>query len=142
MTIKSPNMRASFHHGPWSQTMKDDLFSWSDLMVQLPWFDFFKRSITKLLMSPSLGVNRMWTKRNDHPQNDVCAYFLIYTPKRKTWKNNPILIILLSSSSLPEKFIINYYNNISLPRLPAFLDQSTSFASPTGKTVGRCQLTT
>ena len=55
----SPQMlhvRAVSHHGLQSRTMKDGLFSWSDLS---------KNQFTKSL-GLSLGVNWMWTKRNDH----------------------------------------------------------------------------
>ena len=55
--------------------MEDGLFSWSDLMVQLPWSDFLKNQFTKPLGS-SLGVNQMWTKRNDHAPKSECADFL------------------------------------------------------------------
>ena len=48
-----------------SPTMEDGLFPWSDLMVQLPWPDFLENQFTKPL-GPSLGVNRMWIKKNDH----------------------------------------------------------------------------
>ena len=34
---------AILHYGPWSQTMGDGMFLWSDLMVQLPWSNFFKK---------------------------------------------------------------------------------------------------
>jgi len=40
--------------------MEDGLFSWSDFMVQLPWFDSLKEQFTKPL-GLSLGVKRMWT---------------------------------------------------------------------------------
>ena len=56
----APTLSVSLHHGPWSWTMEDGMFPWSDLMVQLPWFDFFKNEFIKPL-GPSLGVNRMWT---------------------------------------------------------------------------------
>ena len=61
---------------PW--TMKSDHGRWPFSMVQLPWFDFLKNQLTKSL-GPSLGVNQMWTKRNDHaPKSECVLMFLIY----------------------------------------------------------------
>ena len=45
----------------YENAMEDVLFPWSDLMVQLPWFDFLRNQSSKSL-GPSLGVIRMWTK--------------------------------------------------------------------------------
>ena len=46
-----------------------------DFMVQLPWSDFLKYQFTKPL-GPSLGVNQMWTKRNNHtPKSDGASFF-------------------------------------------------------------------
>jgi hypothetical protein len=67
-------LRVYLHHGPWSRTMKDGLFMWSDLMVQLSWSNFFKDQFTKSL-SLSLGVNQMCTKRIDHAPRNGCADF-------------------------------------------------------------------
>jgi hypothetical protein len=55
--------------------MDDGLFMWSDLMVQLPWSDSFKNQFTNIL-GPSLGVNQMWTERNDHAPESECDDFL------------------------------------------------------------------
>ena len=41
--------------GPWKMAF---------IMVQLLWFDFLKKKNKP--MGPSLRVNQMWTKRNDH----------------------------------------------------------------------------
>ena len=41
-------------------------------------------------LGPSLGVNRMWTKRNDYAPKNECADCLIYVQKRQFW----IIIIL------------------------------------------------
>ena len=35
------------HYGPWSRTMEDGLFQWSEFMVQLPWSDFLKKKFGK-----------------------------------------------------------------------------------------------
>ena len=54
-------LRVGIHHGPWKMAF----FTWSDLVVRFPWSDYFKKLIYKVFGS-SLGVNRMWNKRNDH----------------------------------------------------------------------------
>ena len=70
-------VRAGLHYKPWSRTMEEGLFQWSN---------FLKKSILKAL-SPSLGVNRMWTKKNDHAPKSECADFiLIYAQKGHFWK--------------------------------------------------------
>ena len=71
------SLRVGLHNGPCSRTMENSLFSWSNFMVQFPWFDFLKYQFSKLL-GPSLGVNQMWTKRNDHaPKCEWADYFNI-----------------------------------------------------------------
>ena len=69
------------HHGPWSRTMEDGLFPWYDFMVQLPGSTFLKNQFTKSL-GPSLGVNGMCTKRNDHAPKSECI-----CPERAVLKN-------------------------------------------------------
>jgi hypothetical protein len=70
---------------PW--TMKSDHERWP-----FPWFNFFKNQITKPL-GLSLGVNRMWTKRNDHTPTSECAkFFLIYVQKEKFWLKKKIQV--------------------------------------------------
>ena len=55
-------------------------------MVQLPWSNSLKTQFTKPL-GPSLGVNQMRTKRNDHAPKSECADFLeIYAQKRQIKK--------------------------------------------------------
>ena len=65
--------------GPW----KDGLnFS----MVQHPWSDFLRNQFIKPLC-PSLGVNHMWFKRNDHaPKVNVFIFFLNICSKRVVLK--------------------------------------------------------
>ena len=130
--------------------MEDGLFPWADLMVQFPWYDILKNQFTKSL-DPSLGVNQMWTKRNDHGPRGMTMHqkvnVLKYMSKRTVLKEEKyhfpqLFCLLLSSSSrslLPKKNSLKlYYNNISLPWALAFFYQSTSFASPTGKPVTVC----
>ena len=70
-------MKARFT--PW--TMKSDrgkwvFFSLNNLMVQLPWSSFLKNQFMKSL-GPSLGVNWMWTKSNDHAPESECVEFFL-----------------------------------------------------------------
>jgi hypothetical protein len=66
--------------------MEDDgLFLWPDFMVQLPWSNFFKNKIEKSL-GPSLGVKKMWIKRNDHAPKMNLWIFLIYAQEKVVLK--------------------------------------------------------
>ena len=47
--------------------MEDGLFQWSEFMVQL-----LNKLVLKAL-GPSLGLYRMWTKKNDHAQKNECV---------------------------------------------------------------------
>ena len=81
------SLGAGLHHGlhevrPWKMAC----FRGPTLMVQLPWSDFLTNQVTKPL-GPSLGVNRMWTQRNDMHEKVNVVIFLIYTQKRKFCKN-------------------------------------------------------
>ena len=51
--------------GPWKKAFFHGLTSWSD---------FLKKAIYKVF-GPSLGVNRMWTKRNDLAPKNECGDF-------------------------------------------------------------------
>ena len=70
------------------RTMNSDhgrcLIPWSEFMVRLPWSELLKNQFTRF-MGPSLGVNRMWTKRNDHAPKSGCASFLNIYPKGQFW---------------------------------------------------------
>ena len=49
--------------------------------MEIPWSDFLKGQFIKLV-GPSLGVCRMWTKRNDHAPKIECAdFFNIYSKR-------------------------------------------------------------
>jgi hypothetical protein len=111
-------LRAGLHHGPWSRTVKDDLLPWSDFMVQFLGSDFLENQFIKLL-GPSLGVNGMWTKRNDHAPKSECVGFSNICLERVVLKNKiqvwPFFCILLLLSSIPpKKSLKSYYKNISL----------------------------
>ena len=108
--------------GPCKMVVFHGLTSWSNIH----WSDFLKKSITKPL-GPSLGVNRMWTKRNDHATKSECVDFFNICPKRvvlKEGRKKSSLIFRLSSfvfTSQKKKKPLNiYYNNIYLPWAPAF----------------------
>ena len=125
-------------HGRWF------FFPCSVFMVQLPWSDFLKNQFTKPL-GPSLGVNWMWTKRNDHVLKSECIFFfLIYVQKRKFWRNLSVTMLLSSLVFIfYSKKICHYKITITIFPLPwalALFYHSTSFASPTVKFVGPCQL--
>jgi hypothetical protein len=80
--------------------MKDGPFPWSDFMVQLSWLDFLIINKFTKPLGPSLGVDRMWTKRNDHaPKMNVLDFFKMYMPKRVVLGENykSRMTILLSS---------------------------------------------
>ena len=65
-------LRVGVHHG---HGYHDNLFPSSDFMVQIPWSNFLKNQVTKSF-GPSLGVNWMWTKKNDHaPQSEYVHFF-------------------------------------------------------------------
>jgi hypothetical protein len=105
---------------PWTtkRTMEDGVFPWSNFMVQLPWSDFLKYQFTKPL-GPSLGVNQIWAKRNDHAPKSECVDSFKICPKRKFRK----------------KMKFDHSFVFTLP----FSYHSTSFAPPTTKPVRPCQ---
>ena len=78
--------------GPWNMVF----FPWSDFIVELPWSDFLKHQIAKFL-GPSLGVSRMWIKRNDHAPKSECAGFFHVCPEREIIKKKSSLAIIVSS---------------------------------------------
>ena len=61
--------RVGLHYGPWSRTMEEGLFQWSKFMVRL-----LEKYVLKAL-GPSLGVNQVWTKKNDHASESECVDF-------------------------------------------------------------------
>jgi hypothetical protein len=57
--------------------MEEGISQWSKFMVRL-----LKKIVLKALGS-SLGVNQLWTKKNDHAPKNDCGdfYFFIYAQK-------------------------------------------------------------
>ena len=95
-------LRAGLHHGPWSHTMEDGPFPWSNFHGPIPW-----EINLQTLLGPSLGVNYMWAERNNHTPKSECANFFNICPKRVVFQKNDIKFdyllccLLLSSPSLP-----------------------------------------
>jgi hypothetical protein len=61
---------------PWEMAFFYGLTSWSNFR-----FEFFKKQFAKPL-GPSIGINPMCTKRNDHAPKSECANFLNICLKR------------------------------------------------------------
>ena len=76
--------------GPWKMAIFHGPIDGPTFMIR-----FLKKSIYKA----SLGVNRMWTKGNDHKNNE-CADFLTCLSKTDSLGNYSSLAILLSFSCL------------------------------------------
>ena len=50
-------------------------------------------------LGPSLGVNQIWMKRNDHaPKNACVGFFFIYVQKGQFWKEKKSSLTILLSS--------------------------------------------
>ena len=92
-------------------------------------------------LGSSVGVNKMWTKRNDYASKVNVSFFLM--PKKGLLKKNQFKFVGFSCLHLvfPEKYIPlkNYDNIISLPWPLVFFYYNTSFTSPTAKLIGPCQ---
>ena len=82
--------RGGLHYGPWSQTIEDGLCEWSEFMVRISWSDFIKKIILRVF-NPSLGVNRMGTKKNEHAlKSEFVDLIIIHARKgqfrkKKVW---------------------------------------------------------
>ena len=80
------------------------------------------------LLDPALGVNRMWTKRNDHAPKSEYIKFLYICPKRTICFSNiefdhslVLSCLVFTSKKIHKKLIKFYYNNFSMPRAPTLL---------------------
>ena len=89
--ILGPIYNMDHEVGPWKRAY----FNGPTSMVRL-----LKNSVLKAL-GPSLGVNQMWTKTNDHaPKNECADLKNKICPKKAFLKINSSLLILLSSLGL------------------------------------------
>ena len=75
-------------------------------MFLFPWMISLKNQFTMSFGTPSLGVNWMWTKRNDRAKW-MCWFFLfdLWLKRAIFWENSSMTIfcLLLSSPTLPQK---------------------------------------
>jgi hypothetical protein len=74
-------------------TMKSDHGRWPLSMVRVYGLTFVVRLHKKLVLralGPSLGVNRMWTKKSDHAPKSEGVDFLIHAQKGQFWKKNQV----------------------------------------------------
>ena len=122
--------------------MQDGRFPWSNLMIQHPWFDFLKNQCTKHV-DPSLGVNQMWTKRNDHaPKANVLIFFFFKCPKRANLKKKLKFdhsLIFFSSPQNISLILFLFHITSLLCHGPLPFSSRTSLVSPTTKPIGPCQ---
>ena len=90
---------------PWKRAF----FQWSEFMVQLSWSDFLKSQSILKALGPTLCVNRMWTKENDHAPKSERVDFFYHMPKNGIlWKKNKVCsfsCLLLSFTCL--HFLLN-----------------------------------
>jgi hypothetical protein len=110
--------------------MKADHGRWPFLMVQLPWVLSLKKSNFIKPLGPSLGVNQMWTKRNEHVPKNEYVDFQNTCPKKpvlKTIKFDHSLVFSCLHLLFPKhkkqnktKTLKFYHDNISLPWALAF----------------------
>ena len=56
---------------PWKMAFFQSSTSWSNIHGPI----FFKKNQYTKPLGPSLGVNQMWTKENDHAPKNECADF-------------------------------------------------------------------
>jgi len=99
---------ANLHYGPWSRTMEDGLCQWTWVHGPTSMVRLLIKLVLKAL-GPSLGVNRMWTKKNDYASKseDVDLFFNT-CPKRAVLNENqvwPFSCLLLGFTCLP--FLLN-----------------------------------
>ena len=69
-------------------------FQWSNSLGPI-----LKKTLSTKYLGFSLGVNRMWTKRNEHAPKSKCADFFKYIPKKgkfetKKFKFDPFSCLL------------------------------------------------
>ena len=141
--VQSSLSRPVLHHGPWSRTMEDRLFPWSNFMIHLPCSDFFKKSIYRVFGSLIRCESNVDHKEWPCTKSECAEFILIYVQKGRFWKEKKIQVccLLLSSSTRPQKTFhyTNDYDIISLSWALVFFYWNTSLTSLTTKSVGSCQ---
>ena len=77
--------------GPWKMAFVNGPRSWSDFPTE---------KLVLRALGPSLGVNRMWTKKNDHAPKSERADFLIHVQKGQKIQVWPFCCLLLGFTCL------------------------------------------
>ena len=70
-------MRIEFMNGDHVYTMDHEFGPWKRAFFNGP-----IRLPKKLVWGPSLGVNQLWTKKNDHAPKNECANVFDHMPKK------------------------------------------------------------
>jgi hypothetical protein len=102
--------------------MKDDFFPWSDLTVQHPWSNFFKKSTYKAFGPLTRCKPNVDQEGIDHaPKVDVLIFE--YMPKKGSFEKKQIkfdhsLVFIFSSPKYIS--VLTYHNIISLSWILAF----------------------
>ena len=106
-TGSPPTLRPPYtwlFEGPFTLwTMKSDHVSWPFSMIRVHGPTFMVRLLKKLVLKalgPSLGVNWMWIKKNEHAPKNECANFFQYMFKKGSFEKNSSLTVLLFSLGL------------------------------------------
>ena len=120
--------------GPW-------MMAFSHGPTSMVWFLIIIIIIITESLGPSLGINWMWTKRNDHAPRTECVDFFWYMPKKGIFeffflKFDHSLVFSCLHFLFPKNIHYNFIVTIFLCYGPLFF---TSFASPIIKPVGPCQ---
>ena len=137
-------LRVNLQHGRWSRTMEDGLCSWSNFYGLIP---LKKNQFTEPLGPSLLGVNWMWTTRDDHAPKSECVDLFNVCPKRAYLKMKVKIkfdhSLVFSCHHLlfpPKKNIIRnliwHHFSAMGPCLFFSFYYNTSFASPIAKSIG------
>ena len=114
------SLRAGLHHGPWSQTMEDGIFSWSNFHGPISKKTIYKAFGPLTRCKPN--VDQKWMIM--HQKMNVLVFFNSCLTKAIVdffkSKFNHSLVYSCLHLLFPKKFIEKYYNNISLPWILVF----------------------
>ena len=108
-------IRSGLHCGTCSWSMADGLFSWSDLMVQLPWFDFFKNQFYKAFGCQTMCKRNVDREEWPCTENWRCWFFLIHVQRGKLWEkkikfdHSFVYIVFIYSSTQKNELIITIF---------------------------------